>query len=99
MTDEDVRRLNLIVVMGFQNSGKTTCLKGRSDSSSLLGLCNILSGGTDMAVGANQHCRAASCTVNGKSVHVYFGLDGDDERAVYENIENIGNHRFRMTWR
>ena len=82
--------LKLIVVMGFPHSGKTTCLGGRSGSSPLQGLCNILSGGTDVAVGSNPQCREAVCTINGKSIRVYFGLDGDDESVVYENIENIG---------
>ena len=82
--------LKLIVVMGFPNSGKTTCLGGRSGSSPLQGLCNILSGGTDVPVGVNRQCREAVCTINGKAVHMYFGLDGDNESVIYENIENIG---------
>ena len=82
--------LKLVIVMGFPSSGKTTCLGGRSGSSPLQGLCNILSGGTDVMVGLNPQCREAVCTINGKSVRIYFGLDGDDESVVYENIKNIG---------
>jgi len=82
--------LKLVVVMGFPNSGKTTCLGGRSAPSPLQGLCNSLSGGTDIAVGTNSQCREAVCTINGKSIRVYFGLEGDDESVVYENVENIG---------
>ena len=82
--------LRLIVVMGFPNSGKTTCLGGRDGSSPLQGLCNIISGGTAVAVGSNPRCREAVRTINGKTIRVYFGLDGDDESVVYENIENIG---------
>ena len=82
--------LKLIVLMGFPNSGKTTCLGGRSGSSPLQGLCNILSGGTDVAVGTNRQCREAVCTINGKAVRMYFGLDGDNESVIYKNIENIG---------
>lgn len=82
--------LKLIVVMGFPNSGKTTCLGGRSGTSPFQGLCNMLSGGTDVAVGSNPQCREAACTINGKSIRIYFGLDGDDESVVYKNIENIG---------
>jgi hypothetical protein len=82
--------LKLIVVMGFPSSGKTTCLKGRTVSPLLQGLCNILSGGTDVPVGTKENCREALCMVNGKTVNVYFGADGDSEDIVYENIENIG---------
>ena len=82
--------LKLIVLMGFPNSGKTTCLGGRSGSSPLQGLCNILSGGTDVAVGTNRQCREAVCTINGKAVRMYFGLDGDNESVIYKTIENIG---------
>lgn len=82
--------LKLIVLMGFPDSGKTTCLGGRGGSSPFRGLCNILSGGMDVAVASNPQCRESVCTINGKSIHVYFGLDGDDEGRVYENIKNIG---------
>ena len=88
----DDARLKLIVVMGFQDSGKTTCLKGRSTPlPQLNGLCKRLSGGTDAPIGGNEHCREAICSINGKTVSVYFGLDGDSEDIVYQNIENIGN--------
>ena len=82
--------LKLIVLMGFPDSGKTTCLNGRADQPSLQGLCSILSGETDVPANTNERCREAFCTINGKKVNVYFGLDGDSEGFVYENITNIG---------
>ena len=83
-------RLKLIILMDFPDSGKTTCLGGRADPPVLQGLCSILSGGKDVPVNNKEHCREAECKINGKKVNVYFGLDGDSEEYVYENIYNIG---------
>ena len=83
--------LKLIVVMGFQDSGKTTCLGGRTDPPPLRGLCSILSGGTDTAVTGDDCCREATCAINGKAVDVYFGLDGDSKGIIHKHISNIGN--------
>ena len=84
--------LKLIVVMGFQDSGKTTCLDGRTTPLPLFaGLCRRLTGGLGVAIGGNEHCREAVCTINGKTVHMYFGSEGDSESIVYENIKNIGD--------
>ncbi len=88
----DGAHLKLIVVMGFPHSGKTTSLGGRFDPPpQLIGLSQQLSGGADVPVGGNEHCREATCQINGKMVDVYFGLDGDSEEIIYQNIKNIGD--------
>lgn len=82
--------LKLIIVLGFPNSGKTTLINS---------LYKGLTGKTDWIVkadGSHEKWRDEICTINSKSVNVYFGLDGDDEGCVYGNIKRIALKKYNV---
>ena len=72
-------RLKLIVVIGFQDSGKTTLISK---------LYTDLTG-KKYDVNDPVRLRNEYCIMNSKRVKVHFGLDGDSEDCVMGNIVNI----------
>ena len=82
-------RLKLIIVIGFQNSGKTMLIDD---------LCAHYAGMAYKCLDSEGRCREAECKVNGHLAKMYFGLDGDGYNYVFENMKYVavGNYDYAI---
>lgn len=77
--------LKLIIVIGFPNSGKTALIEN---------LCTHYAGTSYKCLDTEGKCREATCMVKGRSVKMYFGLDGDDYGCVFGNMQYVATGRY-----